>query len=75
MSPVDASARSPAPPSTVDTWLQWFATEKQAAYRAYLWTRYHLDTLDVEARSMPPCSRLCATGPLSSTPWPTCGRR
>src|SRR5262245_6693916 len=50
MSPVYASARSPAPPATtVDAWLQWFATEKQAACRAHLCTRYHLNALDAEA--------------------------
>jgi hypothetical protein len=35
--------------TTVDTWLQWFATEKQAACRASLCTRYHLNALDAEA--------------------------
>jgi DNA-directed RNA polymerase specialized sigma24 family protein len=35
--------------TTVDAWLQWFATEKQAACRAYLCTRYHLNALDAEA--------------------------
>jgi hypothetical protein len=35
--------------TTVEAWLQWFATEKQAAYRAYLCTRYHLAALDAEA--------------------------
>ena len=35
--------------TTVDAWLQWFATEKQAACRAYLCTRYRLDALDAEA--------------------------
>jgi hypothetical protein len=35
--------------TTVEAWLEWFATEKQAAYRAYLCTRYHLDALDAEA--------------------------
>ena len=35
--------------TTVEAWLQWFATEKQAACRAYLCTRYHLDALDAEA--------------------------
>jgi DNA-binding NarL/FixJ family response regulator len=34
--------------TTVDAWLQWFATEKQAACRAYLCTRYHLNTLDAD---------------------------
>jgi hypothetical protein len=32
--------------TTVDAWLEWFATEKQAACRAYLCTRYRLDALD-----------------------------
>src|SRR5919201_5547151 len=50
MSPADASARSPtAMSTTVEAWLQWFATEKQAACRAYLCTRYHLNALDAEA--------------------------
>ena len=35
--------------TTVDAWLQWFATEKQAACRAHLCTRYRLDALDAEA--------------------------
>jgi hypothetical protein len=35
--------------TTVDAWLEWFATEKQAACRAYLCTRYHLDALDAES--------------------------
>jgi DNA-directed RNA polymerase specialized sigma24 family protein len=35
--------------TTVDAWLEWFATEKQAACRAYLCTRYRLDALDAEA--------------------------
>ena len=35
--------------TTVDAWLQWFATEKQAACRAHLCTRYHLNALDAEA--------------------------
>jgi DNA-binding CsgD family transcriptional regulator len=35
--------------TTVDAWLQWFATEKQAACRAYLCTRYQLNALDAEA--------------------------
>jgi len=35
--------------TTVDAWLEWFALEKQAACRAYLCTRYRLDTLDAEA--------------------------
>jgi DNA-directed RNA polymerase specialized sigma24 family protein len=35
--------------TTVDAWLQWFATEKQAACRAYLCTRYQLNILDAEA--------------------------
>jgi hypothetical protein len=35
------------PASTpVEAWLQWFATQKQTPCRAYLCTRYHLDTLD-----------------------------
>jgi hypothetical protein len=41
---------SPARESTtVEAWLQWFATEKQAACRAHLCTRYRLDALDAEA--------------------------
>lgn len=35
--------------TTVDAWLEWFATEKQAACRAYLCTRYSLNALDAEA--------------------------
>ena len=35
--------------TTVDAWLEWFATEKQAACRAYLCTRYSLNPLDAEA--------------------------
>src|SRR5215468_3374987 len=35
--------------TTIDAWLHWFATEKQAACRAYLCTRYRLDALDAEA--------------------------
>ena len=35
--------------TTVEAWLEWFATEKQAACRAYLCTRYRLDALDAEA--------------------------
>jgi hypothetical protein len=35
--------------TTVDAWLEWFATEKQAACRAYVCTRYHLNVLDAEA--------------------------
>src|SRR5439155_6371588 len=43
-------AMSPAPASTtVDAWLAWFATHKQAACRAFLCARYHLDALDAEA--------------------------
>jgi len=50
MRPTYVSARSPAPPATtVDAWLQWFATEKQATCRASLCTRYHLNALDAEA--------------------------
>jgi DNA-binding CsgD family transcriptional regulator len=50
MSPAYVLAMSPAPTATtVDAWLQWFATEKQAACRAHLCTRYGLDTLDAEA--------------------------
>jgi DNA-binding NarL/FixJ family response regulator len=45
-----ASAMLPAQESTPkDAWLAWFARHQQAACRAYLWTRYHLDTLDAEA--------------------------
>jgi DNA-binding CsgD family transcriptional regulator len=41
---------NPAPAcTTVDAWLEWFATERQAACRAYLCTRYHLNALDAEA--------------------------
>jgi hypothetical protein len=36
-------------PATVDTWLEWFDTYKQAACRAFLCTRYHLNALDAEA--------------------------
>jgi DNA-binding NarL/FixJ family response regulator len=36
-------------PTTVDAWLEWFATSKQTACRAYLCTQYHLDALDAEA--------------------------
>ena len=35
--------------TTVDAWLEWFATEKQDTCRAYLCTRYGLDALDAEA--------------------------
>jgi hypothetical protein len=35
--------------TTVDAWLQWFATEKQAACRADLCTRYRLNALDAKA--------------------------
>src|SRR5438093_4529027 len=35
--------------TTVDAWLEWFATQKQATCRAHLCTRYHLNTLDAEA--------------------------
>jgi len=35
--------------TTVDAWLQWFATEKQAACRTHLCTRYQLNALDAEA--------------------------
>jgi DNA-directed RNA polymerase specialized sigma24 family protein len=35
--------------ATVDTWLQWFDTYKQASCRAFLCTRYHLNSLDAEA--------------------------
>jgi hypothetical protein len=50
MSLADTSAISPVPTATtVDAWLQWFATEKQATCRAYLCTRYHLNALDAEA--------------------------
>src|SRR5262245_20445659 len=35
--------------TTVEAWLEWFATEKQPACRAYLCTRYRLDALDAEA--------------------------
>src|SRR5262244_402584 len=35
--------------TTVDAWLQWFTMEKQAACRASLCTRYHLNALDAEA--------------------------
>jgi DNA-binding CsgD family transcriptional regulator len=42
MSPVSTFA-------TVDAWLAWFATSKQAACRAYLCARYHLNALDAEA--------------------------
>jgi DNA-binding CsgD family transcriptional regulator len=41
---------NPTPASTtVEAWLEWFATEKQAACRAYLCTRYSLNALDAEA--------------------------
>jgi hypothetical protein len=36
-------------PTTVDTWLQWFDTYKQASCWAFLCTRYHLDVLDADA--------------------------
>jgi DNA-binding CsgD family transcriptional regulator len=50
MSPTHASTMIPPQTSAgVDAWLQWFATEKQAACRAYLCTRYHLNALDAEA--------------------------
>jgi len=35
--------------ATVEAWLEWFATHKQASCRAFLCTRYHLNTLDAEA--------------------------
>src|SRR5262245_6617309 len=35
--------------TTVEDWLQWFATEKQATCRAYLCTWYSLNALDAEA--------------------------
>ena len=35
--------------TTVDAWLQWFATEKQVACRTHLCTRYHLNALDAKA--------------------------
>jgi hypothetical protein len=35
--------------TTVEAWLEWFATEKQAACRAYLRIRYRLNALDAEA--------------------------
>jgi DNA-binding NarL/FixJ family response regulator len=45
-----ASALLPAQESaSMDAWLAWFARHQQAACRAYLCTRYHLDTLDAEA--------------------------
>ena len=34
--------------TTVDAWLQWCATEKQAACRAHLCIRYYLNALDAE---------------------------
>jgi hypothetical protein len=41
---------SPAPASTtVDAWLEWFATAKQATCWASLCTRYHLNALDADA--------------------------
>ena len=40
---------SPPAPTTVDAWLEWFATSKKAACRAYLCTRYHLNVLDAAA--------------------------
>jgi DNA-directed RNA polymerase specialized sigma24 family protein len=42
MAPTPAAA-------TVDNWLQWFDTYKQASCRAFLCTRYHLNALDAEA--------------------------
>jgi DNA-binding CsgD family transcriptional regulator len=35
--------------TTVEDWLQWFATEKQAACQAHLCARYYLNALDAEA--------------------------
>lgn len=50
MSPAYESATRSAPTATtVDAWLQWFATAKQAACRSYLCTRYQLNALDAEA--------------------------
>ena len=33
--------------TTVEAWLQWFATEKQAACQAHLCARYCLNALDI----------------------------
>jgi hypothetical protein len=68
-------AMSPAHASTtVDTWPEWFATEKQAACRAYLCTRYDLNAVDAEALINAAQIHAFSTGLLSKIRWLTFGR-
>jgi DNA-binding CsgD family transcriptional regulator len=43
----------------VDAWFQWCATEKQAACRAHLCTRHHLNTLDTKALTHAALLQVC----------------
>jgi hypothetical protein len=53
-------AMIPTPASMmVAAWLEWFATSKQVACRAYLCTHYHLNALDAEALINTACLQVC----------------